>query len=526
MSLEEPQDPFFFRKIPWNELPLFWAEVESIENEEERREARAWLGRNCLVYLGVRICGRKDMLHPWLVARMREVEANPNGFIDLWARDHYKSTIITFLQTIQDILNNPEITVAIFSHTQDISTAFLRQIKQELENNIDLKYLYDDVLWSEPAKQAPKWSEKDGLTVKRETNPKEATLEAWGLVTGMPTSRHFSHRIYDDVVVPESVNTPEQIKRTTFAFRMSDNLGTAGGIVRVIGTRYHLFDTYHDMIKTGTLIPRLHPATSDGSDDVRKSVFMDPERLAKKRREQGTHIFHCQMLQNPRGDNAIGFNETDIQWWDAEQFRNLNICIIVDPSSGKRRDQNKGDYTTMWVLGRGGDDNWYVITIVRDRLKLTERAKMLMTLHRQYSPAPGRVFYEETGMNADIEAIEYIQKQENYRFSIVPITPTVNKAQRIERLLPVFEAHRLYFPTSVVRIDWERKAVDLVRTFVEEELLAYPVLAHDDMLDALSNIEDEEVLRRVPRPRSDERGTYALRQIQIAARKQKHRVVV
>lgn len=523
---EEPLDPFHFRKLAWDELPLFWAEVEAIEDEHERRAARAWLGRNCLVYLGVRICGRRDLLHPWLVERMREVEANPNGFIDLWARDHYKSTIITFLKTIQDIVTNPESTIAIFSHTQDIATAFLRQIKQELEINTDLKYLYDDVLWADPANQAPKWSEKDGLVVKRKSNPKEASLEAWGLVTGQPTSRHFSHRIYDDVVVPESVTTPDQIKRTSDAFRMSDNLGTEGGIVRVVGTRYHMFDTYHDMIKTGTLKPRVYPATSDGSDDVRKAVFMSPDRLAKKRKDQGSYIFACQMLQNPRGDSAVGFIETNLQYWDAIQYRNLNICIIVDPASGKRRDKNKGDYTCMWVLGRGGDDNWYVITVVRDRLRLSERARMLISLHRQYMPEHGRVFYEETGMNADIEAIEYIQKQENYRFPIVPLTPTVNKSQRIERLIPVTEAKRLYLPPSVIRVDWEKKAVNLIEIFKEEEYLAYPVLAHDDMLDCLSNIEDEEVLKRVPRPKPSEAGSYALRQMQMAMRKQKIRTVV
>jgi hypothetical protein len=59
--------------------------------------------------------------------------------LDLWAREHYKSTVITFALTIQDILNDPEITVGIFSHTRPIAKAFLRQIKQEFETNEDLK---------------------------------------------------------------------------------------------------------------------------------------------------------------------------------------------------------------------------------------------------------------------------------------------------------------------------------------------------------------------------------------------------
>ena len=37
--------------------------------------------------------------------------------------------------------------------------------------------------------------------------------EAHGLVDGQPTSRHFRLRVYNDVVVPESVYTPEQIQK-------------------------------------------------------------------------------------------------------------------------------------------------------------------------------------------------------------------------------------------------------------------------------------------------------------------------
>jgi hypothetical protein len=47
----------------------------------------------------------------------------------------------------------------------------------------------------------------------RQSNPKEATVEAHGLVDGQPTGAHFRLRIYDDVVTLESVTTPEQVKK-------------------------------------------------------------------------------------------------------------------------------------------------------------------------------------------------------------------------------------------------------------------------------------------------------------------------
>jgi len=53
------------------------------------------------------------------------VQAAPNGYLDLWGREHGKSSLITFGLTIQDILNDPEITVGIFSYSRPIAKAFL-----------------------------------------------------------------------------------------------------------------------------------------------------------------------------------------------------------------------------------------------------------------------------------------------------------------------------------------------------------------------------------------------------------------
>ena len=106
-------------------------------------------------FLLTHLLKRLDIVHPWLYARCREVEAAPNEFLDLWARDHRKSTIITYAGSIQEILRNREITIGLFSHTRPIAKAFLTQIKREFESNKNLIALYPEILWDNPAKDAP-----------------------------------------------------------------------------------------------------------------------------------------------------------------------------------------------------------------------------------------------------------------------------------------------------------------------------------------------------------------------------------
>ena len=165
-----------------------------------------------LFWLLVYGLGRADANNDFVFDRCAEVQASPNGHLDLWAREHYKSSIITFALTIQDILNDPEVTIGIFSHTRPIAKGFLRQIKREFDGNETLKALFPEILWAKPDKEAPKWSEDDGLVVKRLGNPVPSTVEAWGIVDAQPVSRHFSHMVYDDVVTAGSVTGPDMMK--------------------------------------------------------------------------------------------------------------------------------------------------------------------------------------------------------------------------------------------------------------------------------------------------------------------------
>lgn len=450
--------------------------------------AQRKLCRTDLFYLLKITFKRKDVDHDWLYARCREVEAAPDGYLDLWARDHYKSTIITFAKTIQDILCDPEATFGIFSHTRPIAKAFLDQIKRELEGNDTLKGLFPDVLYERPHVESPKWSLDSGIIVKRKTNPKEATVEAWGLVDGQPTSRHFSHQVYDDVVTLESVSTPEQIKKTTAAWEMSLNLGSGDRTKRrYIGTRYHVNDTYRVMMDRGSVIPRVKPATHNGkSPPEGKSVFLPDEALLNKRRDQGPYTFGTQMLQDPVADKSMSFKEEWISYYETlSDTSKWNKYILVDPANSKKA---SADYTVMEVIALAPDNNYYLIDGVRDRMNLTQRTNKLFELHRMHNPKA--VGYERYGMQTDIEHIQGEMERRNYRFQITELGGSLAKVDRIRKLIPIYEQKRFYMPKRLPFVDCDGVTRDYVQVFNADEYLAFPVCVHDDMLDCRARILD------------------------------------
>jgi len=272
--------------------------------------------------------------------------------------------------------------------------------------------------------------------------------------------------------------------KTTDALALSYNLGAHGGHRRFIGTRYHYNDTYKTIMDRGTVTPRIYPATADGKIDG-EPVFLTRQQLSDKRRDMGPYVFGAQMMQDPTADETQGFKEEWLRYAQPNG-QGLNIYMIFDPASSKKKDS---DYTAGWVLGLGADRNMYVLDMVRDRLSLTQRADLVMGWHRRWKPlATG---YERYGMMADIEHITDRQERENYRFPIIELGGAMPKMDRIRRLIPWFEGGRIYMPQKFPKTNYEGRTIDIAEAFVNEEFKPFPVGMHDDMLDALARVLDD-----------------------------------
>jgi phage terminase large subunit-like protein len=466
--------------------------IEAMLSKGSIRDIREAAEQSLFFFLVV-VLRRPDAMHPWIYDRCNEVQKDPDGYLDLWPRFHYKSTIITFAQTIWNLAHNPELTFGIFSHTKEIARGFSKQIKREMETNPLLHKLWPDIFWKDPKREAiGKWSDDSGFSVKRKGNPKENSVESWGLTDGMPASRHYKILVYDDVVVKESVYTPEQIEKTTSAWELSYALGTSEAKKRYAGTRYHPADTYSVIIKRKSATPRIHYPTDDGTP-AGNPVLMSKKALNECRITMGRN-YSAQMFQAPTTEGTATFRESWLNWYtEHPAVKRMNVWILVDPAGGKEKRQRKNetsDFTVMEVWGLASDRNYYLLPgTFRDRLNLSERTSALFSLRRRYQKA--RVAYEEYGIQADIEHIQECQEREQYRFKITPVGGPMPKLQRIERLIPLFEESRIWLPRRLLYVSRADGQVhDFIQEFKDDEYIPCPIVPHDDMLDDAARLLD------------------------------------
>ncbi len=487
--LRQSQDP---------EEAQLWSETVERCSPAARRDHLRWLGRNDLFFLLVYLLNRRHFIRDgrterWTFDRCREVQADPNGYVDLWPRESFKSEIITFGLLIQDLLNDPEKTFGIFSHTRPLAGRFLTLIKREFEQNELLKSLYDDVLWADPKsnclEHSVPWTQY-AITLKRKGNRKEATIESWGLTDGQPTGRRFTDIIYDDVVSQDQIS-PLMMDQTTAALRNSLLLTASDPPrYRYIATFQEIGDTTQQIIDQGIFKCRKRgPLDANG-----QVAFCSDEKFALMRNSLDTKIFALNILLDPaksKAESDIGFKDEWLEYYDeAPRRRMLNVYGLVDPA-GDTPDSNS--QFALWVVGLGADRRLRILDILLDKYDLEECWQAIFTMQQKWECL--KWGYEKFGMQRDIEHYKYRMREVNYLFNIQPLGGVRrSKDQRIAELVPWFKDHRIILPHRMLKHRKDGREVDLVKHFLDVEYRLWPYNPKcRDMLDSLARITDAEL---------------------------------
>ena len=326
--------------------------------------------------------------HPFCVKACREVEDGPKDYtLDIWAREHFKSSIITIGETIQDTLRNPEETTALLSYTKKSAERFLSSIMGILENESFLYECFSDVLFKKPAYESSLWSVEKGINVNRGSNNPTPTISAWGMQEGMPTGVHANRRKYDDITTEDMAKSPAQMEDCKVKFDSSQNLGTEGGTSRVIGTPYHHADplayikAMKDIHGEDKYHLRLKPATDNGLANG------NPVLMSRKRIEDlmSYSTFNCQQLLNPTPDGGTKLSSEFLREIEPELIpKNLYNCMVIDPAGDETE---TSDEWGAWVVGvepradQIGASNIYITNGYLDTLKEVMAPDVLARLY-------------------------------------------------------------------------------------------------------------------------------------------------
>lgn len=241
--------------------------------------------------------------------------------------------------------------------------------------------------------------------------------------------------------------------------------------------------------------------------------LLHPSRLPKHElesleKQMSSYSYAGQYLQNPVPVGGGMFKKEFIQYYDLEKFNfgTSTGFILCDPAgvgdvpgATKRK---KSDWTAFVVVALSADGNYYLLDIVRDKFNPTERVDALFELHRLWNGRFGRplkVGYESYGIQSDNHYVMKKQEDESYRFPLIPLGGKMSKPDRIARLIPDMENGRWYFPRQIKYKDTKKREWELIAELIEGEMLTFPVSNHDDTLDALSRIYDNDMEAKFPK---------------------------
>lgn len=440
--------------------------------------------------------------HPFVVDRARELETGPSTMtLDIWAREHFKSLLITQAETLQYHLRNPEHCTGIFAYVRPAAKAFLRSIKVLLTESELLKWCFPEILWQKPEAEAPKWSEDDGLILKRKSNSrKESTIEAWGLIEGMPTGRHFERRVYDDIETDDIRESPDMLDKCFSKFEMSDNLGVDDGVERVIGTFY---SHYGPMVKIQEkkdihgkpmYITRLCPATVDGSRDG-EPVLLTEKRMEKLKMSQ---FFNSQQLCDPTPltEMRLDFNmlnSIEPQFIPKDVFK----VMVLDQAGGDETEKQSKDMWSFGVLGiepstdNIGQCRVFLMDVEADKMSHSEGIDGVVRMYMR-NGIIHRLGVEKVGLSTTEIHISNALKKHGRTLSLnagnlVLLKPGGrSKIFRIEQALQwPLNNGKLFYSTSI-----PQRYIDNIK----EEMIKFP-LYHVDILDMWAYAYEKEMTK-------------------------------
>jgi hypothetical protein len=162
--------------------------------------------------------------------------------VELVPRGCFKTSACTIAGTIDCLAENPNLRFLWCTHTHDYTKQILGEVKWHYERNADLRAEVGDVKAG-----SPKWAEEAITLSTRTRNTKEPSIDTCGL-DNPKVGGHYDCIIVDDIHTRENI-TPRMLRKAWHFIVDLRPVLEPGGLLFVIGTRWHMSDIYANIYK-------------------------------------------------------------------------------------------------------------------------------------------------------------------------------------------------------------------------------------------------------------------------------------
>jgi hypothetical protein len=409
-------------------------------------------------------------------------------------RGCFKTTIMGEGLPVAITTQNPDARGLITTHKDRTSTRRLEAIKSHFEKNGAFRAKYGTD-WK-PEYREGAWSTKALLVSKRTKVLREPTIEVAAVGADM-TGSHYDYIICDDVVQRENVRTQEQRDKVSDYINSLFSLLDPGGVLIVIGTRWHPDDAYgriirkdEERVKAGLppLFRKYIRSCYDGPNGLLFPTEYGHEQLEDIRERIGERNFAANYLNQPVADADKVFKpefRTDI---DFEYYSNRYSSGIVRYSDGQypvrttmvwdaagTKSSGRSDFHGFTGVGTDYLDRWWVVVAEEFKGTVSEVINRAVAIYMLLKP-------EEVYIDA-LQA--YDLWVEKFQAALANYNLQANIVEAKNRGIPKEERISMLEPRWINRGIITRPGQTVLAAQMDNFSMEN-TLSHDDVLDSLA----------------------------------------
>jgi len=422
--------------------------------------------------------GHTELASPEFHRELYELYKSNHQLAIAAPRGHAKSTTTDLIYALWVLLNGYRKFVIICSSSEDTAMRFLRTLKDELEVNDRLRWMYGE-------QRSDKWT---GSEIKLANG---AVVLARGRGSQMRGLKEGSQR--PDLIILDDIEDEEMVRSETrrqdleewFNGSVKPSLASNGQII-FIGTILHQ-DSLLNRCLDSTLYPefvtRKYKIIKEDDSPLWPELWTAEAIQALKSDYAGRgllHNYYMEYMNDPIPSESAEFRCDRFEYYDRQDLpKDLRIYAGMDPSGGTIG--LSSDKTAIVVVGVSSDNQYYVLDIYNRLTTSTEMIKLMIKVQEQWKP---RKFGIEKMMATRMlmPHLEKAMKEERIYLPIELMSAdrgaggrnrmSDGKYQRIKSLVG---------PANLGILKFHRSHTDLY-----EQMVTFPRGKHDDVLDALS----------------------------------------